>query len=104
MLYKELEQGDILAEVRFGLALLAYADILLYSMWAMHKIRHTPAPKVVAYIVSVLVKLGDLRASAPLRELRATYQAIEPKTEWIYAVIGQCNLAIATLEQAEVIS
>jgi hypothetical protein len=60
--------------------------------------------KVVAYIVSVLVKLGALRTSAPLRELRATYQAIEPKTEWIYAVIGQCNLAIATLEQAEVIS
>ena len=33
VLYNELEQGDILSEVRFGLALLAYADILLYSIW-----------------------------------------------------------------------
>jgi hypothetical protein len=42
MLYNELEQGDILSGVRFGLALLAYTDILLCSIWAIHKIRQTP--------------------------------------------------------------
>jgi hypothetical protein len=42
MLYNELEQGDSLSEVCFGLALLAYADILLYSIWAIHRIRQTP--------------------------------------------------------------
>jgi hypothetical protein len=41
MLYNELEQGDSLSEGRFGLALLAYADILLYSIWAIHRIRQT---------------------------------------------------------------
>ena len=42
MLYNELEQGDILSGVRFGLALLAYTDILLCSIWAIYKIRQTP--------------------------------------------------------------
>ena len=42
MLYTELEQGDILSEVRFGLALLAYADILLCSLWVIHRMRQTP--------------------------------------------------------------
>jgi hypothetical protein len=42
MLYNELEQGDILSGVRVGLALLAYTDILLCSIWAMHRIRQTP--------------------------------------------------------------
>ena len=32
MLYNELEQGDILAGVRYGVALLAYTDILLCSI------------------------------------------------------------------------
>ena len=32
MLYNELEQGDILSGVRFGLALLAYTDILLCNL------------------------------------------------------------------------
>ena len=32
MLYNELEQGDILSGVRFGVALLAYTDILLCSI------------------------------------------------------------------------
>ena len=44
MLYNELEQGDILSGVRCGLALLAYTDILLCSIWAIHKIRQSPAP------------------------------------------------------------
>jgi hypothetical protein len=43
MLYNELEQGDILSGVRFGLALLAYTDILLCSIWVIHRIRQTPA-------------------------------------------------------------
>jgi hypothetical protein len=42
MLYNELEQGDILSGVRFGLALLAYTDILLCSIWVIHRIRQTP--------------------------------------------------------------
>src|SRR6267142_498496 len=42
MLYNELEQGDILSGVCFGLALLAYTDILLCSIWAIHKIRQSP--------------------------------------------------------------
>src|SRR5215813_9260828 len=42
MLYNELEQGDILSGVRFGLALLAYTDILLCSIWVIHSIRQTP--------------------------------------------------------------
>jgi hypothetical protein len=46
VLYNELEQEDILSEVRFGLALLAYADILLYSIWAIHRIRQTPVYEI----------------------------------------------------------
>ena len=42
MLYNELEQGDILSGVRFGVALLAYTDILLCSIWSFYKIRQTP--------------------------------------------------------------
>jgi hypothetical protein len=42
MLYNELEQEDILSGVRCGLALLAYTDILLCSIGAIHKIRQTP--------------------------------------------------------------
>ena len=42
MLYNELEQGDILSGVRFGVALLAYTDILLCSIWAIRRIRQTP--------------------------------------------------------------
>ena len=45
MVYNELEQGDILSDVRLGLALLAYTDILLCSIWAIHKIRQTPVSK-----------------------------------------------------------
>src|SRR6185295_15554903 len=44
MLYNELQQGDILSVVRFGLALLAYTDILLCSIWAIHRIRQSPVP------------------------------------------------------------
>src|SRR5215471_6953043 len=43
MVYNELEQGDILSEVRVGLAPIAYTDILLRSIWAIFKIRQTPA-------------------------------------------------------------
>src|SRR5262245_42049613 len=42
MLYNELEQGDILSGVCCGVALLAYTDILLCSIWAIHKIRQSP--------------------------------------------------------------
>ena len=42
MLDNELDHGDILSGVRFGVARLAYADILLCSLWAIHRIRQTP--------------------------------------------------------------
>src|SRR5712691_8295483 len=42
MVYNELEQGGILSDLRFGLALLAYTDILLCSIWSFYKIRQTP--------------------------------------------------------------
>src|SRR5882672_5249149 len=44
MVYNELEQGGILSDLRFGLALLAYTDILLCSIWSFYKIRQTPVP------------------------------------------------------------
>ena len=42
MLYNELEQGDILSGVCWQVALLAYTDILLCSIWAIRRIRQTP--------------------------------------------------------------
>src|SRR5882724_13340712 len=45
MVYNELEQGGILSDLRFGLALLAYTDILLCSIWSFYKIRQTPGRK-----------------------------------------------------------
>ena len=42
MVYNELEQGDILSEVRGGLASIAYSDISLRSIWGIFKIRQTP--------------------------------------------------------------
>jgi len=41
MLSNELEQGDILSGVRFGLALLAYTDILLCSIETIRSIPRT---------------------------------------------------------------
>ena len=55
VLYNELEQGDILSEVRFGLALLAYADILLYSIWAIHRIRQTPVYEIEDRSVACII-------------------------------------------------
>ena len=42
MVDNQLEQGDILSYIRVRLATIAYLDILLCSIWAMHKIRQTP--------------------------------------------------------------
>ena len=42
MVYNELEQEDILSEVRVGLPPRAYTDILLRSIWAIFKIRQSP--------------------------------------------------------------
>ncbi len=58
-------------------------------------------PKATAYIVLVLDKLRDARAIKPLRELREKYQKHKHKTEWDYAVIGQCNVAIDALEHVK---
>jgi len=50
MVYNELEQGNILSEVRVGLASIAYTDISLRSIWAIYKIRQTP-------VIETLVEL-----------------------------------------------
>src|SRR4029434_542470 len=42
MVYNELEQEDTLSCVRVRLATIAYLDILLCSIWAIHKIRQSP--------------------------------------------------------------
>ena len=47
MLYNELAQGDILSGGRCRLALLASTDILLCSIWAIHKIRQGPINNIV---------------------------------------------------------
>jgi hypothetical protein len=62
---------------------------------------HGNVPKKrIAYIALVLNHLGDVRALAPLLDLRARYQQREIKDEWDYAVIGQCNLAIEQLQKS----
>lgn len=58
-------------------------------------------PKKLVYIVLVLGRLGDARAIEALRELRKKYMILKAKTEWEYAVIGQCNIAIDLLEKAK---
>lgn len=52
----------------------------------------------LAYAAMVLGRIGDRQALVSLQELRARFQARVPKDEWDYAVIGQCNVAIAHLE------
>ena len=46
MVYNELEQEDTLSCVRVRLATIAYLDILLCSIWAIHKIRQSPINKL----------------------------------------------------------
>src|SRR5215510_11395456 len=50
MLYNELEQEDILSGGCCRLALLAYTDILLCSIWAIHKIRQSPKIYLTAFV------------------------------------------------------
>jgi hypothetical protein len=52
MVYNELEQGNILSEVRVGLASIAYMDISLRSIWAIYKIRQTPIIRQHALVLS----------------------------------------------------
>ncbi|MFQ6024755.1 MAG: hypothetical protein ACE5NW_18735 [Acidiferrobacterales bacterium] len=52
------------------------------------------SPKEVAYLVFMLRHLDDLRTMEPLRKLKKHYETIERKTEWDFAVIGQCNMVI----------
>lgn len=66
----------------------------------LERIQRNESKKRTAYIVLVLNHIGDIRALAPLLDLRAHYQELETKDEWDYAVIGQCNLAIAQLEKS----
>lgn len=62
---------------------------------------HVNVPKKrIAYLTLVLNHLGDIRALAPLLDLRARYQQREIKDEWDYAIIGQCNLAIEKLQKS----
>jgi hypothetical protein len=57
------------------------------------------AAKITAYMVLALNRIGDCEALEDLRRLRSHYQALDPKGEWEYAVIGQCNLAVQALER-----
>src|SRR2546426_12598339 len=77
MLYNELEQGDILSGVCCGLALLAYTDILLCSIWAIHKIRQSPGRCTIWSLVSssIAMSLGsssDMESTA-LKHLPRMY-------------------------------
>lgn len=85
----ELYETDIVRELA-GLG----GEVIPYLI----ELLKTRPAKVVAYIVLVLGKMGDARAVESLRELKATYEAREPKGEWEYAVIGQCNVALEALD------
>jgi hypothetical protein len=65
----------------------------------LDRIQRNAPKKRTAYIVVVLNRIGDIRALAPLLDLRARYRARETKDEWDHAVIGQSNLAIEQLEK-----
>ena len=54
MVYNELEQGNILSEVRVGLASIAYTDISLRSIWAIYKIRQTPELQYIGKVMRQL--------------------------------------------------
>ena len=55
--------------------------------------------KTTAYIVYILGRLGDRNVVPHLLKLRERFQKLDAKTEWDYAVIGQCNLAIERLNR-----
>lgn len=55
------------------------------------------SPRQMAYIAKALGRIGDPIAVTTLRELRQVFQAKEPKNEWDFAVIGQCNVALSRL-------
>ncbi len=54
-------------------------------------------PKVAAHLVAVVGRRGDSTIVSNLEALERRYQALEPKNEWVYAVIAQSRLAIGTL-------
>lgn len=66
----------------------------------IERTRAAGSAKTMAYLALILGRIGDARAVTPLRELQARYQAREPKGEWDYAVLGQCNVALGRLEGA----
>ena len=55
--------------------------------------------KQVAYAILVLGRLGEQQALEPLKRLRERYEGRQSKDEWDFAVIGQCNTAIAELQR-----
>lgn len=57
------------------------------------------SPRRIAYVAAALGRLDDPRAIEPLRELSLRYQSLDTKSEWEYAVIGQCNAALDALTQ-----
>ena len=57
-------------------------------------------PKKVACIVLALSKTGNMEVKVHLQKLREKYRGRDHKTEWDYAVIGQCNLALQAFDQA----
>lgn len=65
----------------------------------VERIQGNASKKTAAYAAMALGLLGDARAVEPLLGLRLRYQSHEPKDEWDYAVIGQCQVALSRLEK-----
>jgi len=57
-------------------------------------------PRTVASIVFIASQLGGPELIEWLTQLRIKFEGMEPKTQWTYSVIGQCNVAIDRLRSA----
>lgn len=58
----------------------------------------TAEPAVAAYAVSALGQLGDRTLITELERVKQRFEAAPDEDPWIYAVIGQCALAISELQ------
>jgi len=83
------ENGELRALAAMGRAVIP--DLL--------ELAETESPKVVAYIIAVLRRVGGPEALEAVRKLRPKYAAKPDKNEWDYAVLGQCNVALGELEK-----
>jgi hypothetical protein len=79
--YNQLEQGDILSYICVRLATIAYLDILLCSIWAMHKIRQTPISNCCA---------RSLVLTQPAVPSAVSYEDVQEGND-LYRAFGQCT-------------